>query len=76
MRDIDQVTADALPQVLDELGRRGFVFVTVPELYGTAQLTPGRTYSAPIVPAAAMSTAGPPSPQAAPSGGPTRPQVP
>ncbi|WP_433221904.1 polysaccharide deacetylase family protein [Microtetraspora malaysiensis] len=76
MRDIDQVTADALPRVLDELGGRGFVFVTVPELYGTAQMTPGRTYSAPIVPTTAGSTAGSPGSQAAPSVGSTSPQVP
>ncbi|MFF4774450.1 polysaccharide deacetylase family protein [Microtetraspora fusca] len=76
MRDIDRVTADALPQVLDELGKRGFVFVTVPELYGTTRMAAGRTYSSPLVPAGAVSTGGSPSPQATPSGGSPSPQVP
>ncbi|GLW99554.1 hypothetical protein Misp02_36410 [Microtetraspora sp. NBRC 16547] len=58
MRDTDQITADALPQVLEELGKRGFVFVTVPELSGSGQMTPGLTYSSPIVPSGVAPTGG------------------
>ncbi len=58
MRDMDQVTADALPQVLDKLRERGFVFVTVPELYGSGRMMPGLTYSSPIVPTGVAPTGG------------------
>ncbi|MCG5220681.1 polysaccharide deacetylase family protein [Streptosporangium sp. KLBMP 9127] len=39
-------TVDAMPTVLDELTRRGYIFVTVPELYGTQPMMPGQTYHA------------------------------
>ncbi|WP_084517720.1 polysaccharide deacetylase family protein [Microtetraspora niveoalba] len=63
MRDVGEVAAAALPRVLDELSGRGFVFVTVPELYGSARMTPGRVYSSPIVPSGVVSTDGSPSRQ-------------
>ncbi|MFF0248647.1 polysaccharide deacetylase family protein [Streptosporangium sandarakinum] len=44
MHDIHRTTVDAAPRILKELTRRGFVFVTVSELYGKP-LRPGVGYS-------------------------------
>jgi peptidoglycan/xylan/chitin deacetylase (PgdA/CDA1 family) len=44
LHDTNAATVAAMPRVLSELGERGYKFVTVPELYGSARLAPGRTY--------------------------------
>jgi peptidoglycan-N-acetylglucosamine deacetylase len=43
MHDIHPTTVEAVPRLLDRLGRRGFSFVTVTELYGD-RLRPGKRY--------------------------------
>ncbi|MET7463874.1 polysaccharide deacetylase family protein [Nonomuraea sp. NPDC005501] len=43
LHDIHPTSVAAVPRVLDTLTRKGYHFVTVPELYGRA-LLPGRTY--------------------------------
>ncbi|UBU11864.1 polysaccharide deacetylase family protein [Nonomuraea gerenzanensis] len=45
LHDIHRSTVDAVPAMLDTLGRKGFTFVTVSELYGRTP-APGRTYTA------------------------------
>ncbi|WP_431931809.1 polysaccharide deacetylase family protein [Nonomuraea jabiensis] len=44
LHDIHRTTVEAVPAILDLLGRRGFTFVTVSELYGRTP-SPGRTYT-------------------------------
>ncbi|WP_440068109.1 polysaccharide deacetylase family protein [Streptosporangium sp. OZ121] len=44
MRDFHHATVDAAPAILRELTAKGYTFVTVPELYGTRAMEPGRTY--------------------------------
>ncbi|MCO5991191.1 polysaccharide deacetylase family protein [Actinoallomurus spadix] len=44
MHDIHPTTVNAVPKILAGLSRRGFTFVTVPELFGNRSLKPGRTY--------------------------------
>ncbi|MCF6469103.1 polysaccharide deacetylase family protein [Nonomuraea sp. MG754425] len=44
MHDIHRSTVDAVPEILDTLGRKGFTFVTVSELYGKTP-TAGRKYT-------------------------------
>ncbi|RBQ21787.1 hypothetical protein DP939_03590 [Spongiactinospora rosea] len=46
MHDVYRPTLDALPGVLTELGKQGYVFVTVPELDGLDAMEPGQTYYA------------------------------
>jgi peptidoglycan/xylan/chitin deacetylase (PgdA/CDA1 family) len=52
MHDIHPTTVAAVPQILRGLARRGFTFVTVPELFGDRPLRPGGVYfNGPPVPA-------------------------
>ncbi|MCO6008901.1 polysaccharide deacetylase family protein [Actinoallomurus purpureus] len=44
MHDIHPTTVNAVPKILAGLARRGFTFVTVPELFGGRSLKPGQTY--------------------------------
>ncbi|MCO5993786.1 polysaccharide deacetylase family protein [Actinoallomurus rhizosphaericola] len=44
MHDIHPTTVKAVPKILAGLSRRGFTFVTVPELFGDRSLKPGQTY--------------------------------
>lgn len=44
MHDIHPTTVTAVPSILDRLAAKGFVFVTVSELFA-GQLTPGRVYT-------------------------------
>lgn len=44
LHDIHPTTVKAVPRIVDELAARGYVFVTVPELFG-GRLTPGRSTS-------------------------------
>ncbi|GIH22344.1 hypothetical protein Aph01nite_06540 [Acrocarpospora phusangensis] len=46
LHDTNPATADAIPEIVDGLAARGFTLVTVPELYGSASMTPGHTYDA------------------------------
>jgi peptidoglycan/xylan/chitin deacetylase (PgdA/CDA1 family) len=46
MHDIHPTTVNAVPKILDGLSRRGFTFVTVPELFAGRPLKPGFTYLA------------------------------
>ncbi|GAB1824385.1 polysaccharide deacetylase family protein [Herbidospora sp. RD11066] len=48
MHDLGPATPEALPLILKELRDRGYVFVTVPELYGTRPMQPGRTYESAV----------------------------
>ncbi len=48
MHDLGPATPEAIPQILKELQARGYVFVTVPELYGTRPMQPGRTYESAV----------------------------
>ncbi|MCP9966241.1 MULTISPECIES: polysaccharide deacetylase family protein [Actinomadura] len=43
LHDIHPTTVKAVPRIVDELAARGYVFVTVPELFG-GRLTPGEEY--------------------------------
>ncbi|GAA3676774.1 hypothetical protein GCM10022224_046250 [Nonomuraea antimicrobica] len=45
LHDIHRSTVDAVPEMLDTLGRKGYTFVTVSELYGRTP-SPGRMYMA------------------------------
>ncbi|GAA2214879.1 hypothetical protein GCM10009850_103460 [Nonomuraea monospora] len=45
LHDIHRSTVDAVPAMLDTLGKKGYTFVTVSELYGRTP-APGRTYTA------------------------------
>ncbi|WP_157248895.1 polysaccharide deacetylase family protein [Nonomuraea typhae] len=44
MHDIHRTTVDAVPDILKKLRGKGYTFVTVPELYGTASMQAGRLY--------------------------------
>lgn len=44
MHDIHATSVQAVPRILEELGGRGFRFVTVGELVGDRELEPGRSY--------------------------------
>ncbi|MEU5884801.1 polysaccharide deacetylase family protein [Spirillospora sp. NPDC047279] len=44
LHDIHPTTVAAVPAIIDRLARKGYVFVTVSELYGKP-LTPGRKYT-------------------------------
>ncbi|WP_165974379.1 polysaccharide deacetylase family protein [Nonomuraea deserti] len=44
MHDIHRETVDAVPDILERLRGKGYSFVTVPELYGTAGMQAGRMY--------------------------------
>ncbi|MGI5284671.1 polysaccharide deacetylase family protein [Nonomuraea polychroma] len=44
MHDIYQGTVDAVPDILKRLRGKGYRFVTVPELYGSAGMQAGRLY--------------------------------
>ncbi|MGR6915069.1 polysaccharide deacetylase family protein [[Actinomadura] parvosata] len=44
LHDIHRTTVEAVPALLDTLGRKGYTFVTVSELYGRTP-APGRTYT-------------------------------
>lgn len=44
MHDIHPTTVAAVPRILRGLARRGFTFVTVPELFGDRPLRPGTAY--------------------------------
>lgn len=48
LHDLGPATPEAIPQILTELRSRGYVFVTVPELYGTRPMQPGRTYESAV----------------------------
>lgn len=50
MHDIHPTTVNAVPEILAGLARRGFTFVTVPELFGDRSLKPGQTYFDGLVP--------------------------
>lgn len=50
MHDIHPTTVNAVPAILAGLARRGFTFVTVPELFGDRSLKPGKTYFDGLVP--------------------------
>lgn|GEM_PF-3826483 len=43
MHDVHGATVDAAPEILREIASRGYTFVTVPELYGSHAMEPGRT---------------------------------
>ncbi|TDC05040.1 polysaccharide deacetylase family protein [Nonomuraea longispora] len=45
MHDIHRETVDAVPDILERLRGKGYSFVTVPELYGSAGMQAGRMYS-------------------------------
>ena len=44
MHDIHPTTVNAVPQILRGLAKRGFTFVTVPELLAAHPIAPGRLY--------------------------------
>jgi peptidoglycan/xylan/chitin deacetylase (PgdA/CDA1 family) len=44
MHDIHPTTVNAVPKILTGLSRRGFTFVTVPELFAPQPLKPGKVY--------------------------------
>jgi peptidoglycan/xylan/chitin deacetylase (PgdA/CDA1 family) len=44
MHDTHQETVDAVPDILKRLRGKGYSFVTVPELYGSAGMQAGRLY--------------------------------
>lgn len=44
MRDFRGATVDAAPEILRGLAAKGYIFVTVPELYGPRPMEAGRTY--------------------------------
>ncbi|MGW0808371.1 polysaccharide deacetylase family protein [Nonomuraea sp. NPDC002799] len=44
MHDIHRETVDAVPDILKRLHGKGYSFVTVPELYGSAAMQAGRLY--------------------------------
>ncbi|MEV0378603.1 polysaccharide deacetylase family protein [Nonomuraea sp. NPDC050643] len=44
LHDIHRTTVDAVPAMLDKLGKKGYTFVTVSELYGKTP-APGKTYT-------------------------------
>ncbi len=44
MHDIHPTTVNAVPKILDGLAKRGFTFVTVPQLLAAHPLKPGKAY--------------------------------
>ncbi|NUP66852.1 MAG: polysaccharide deacetylase family protein [Nonomuraea sp.] len=44
LHDINRGSVDAVPDILKELRGKGYTFVTVPELYGSAGMRAGRLY--------------------------------
>ncbi|GAA2394984.1 polysaccharide deacetylase family protein [Nonomuraea africana] len=44
MHDVHRTTVEAVPAILRQLTAKGYTFVTVPELYGSAGMQPGRIY--------------------------------
>ncbi|NUW44944.1 polysaccharide deacetylase family protein [Nonomuraea rhodomycinica] len=44
LHDTNDATADAVPDILKKLGKKGYTFVTVPELYGSPGMEPGHFY--------------------------------
>lgn len=44
MHDVHRTTVDAIPEILKRLSGKGYTFVTVPELYGSAGMRAGRLY--------------------------------
>ena len=44
MHDIHPTTVNAVPKILNGLSKRGFTFVTVPELFAPHPLKPGTAY--------------------------------
>ncbi|MET8050641.1 polysaccharide deacetylase family protein [Streptosporangium sp. NPDC005286] len=44
LHDSHPATVDAAPEILRRLSEAGYTFVTVPELYGSREMVPGRTY--------------------------------
>ncbi|GAA4607602.1 hypothetical protein GCM10023195_29030 [Actinoallomurus liliacearum] len=84
MHDIHPTTVNAVPKILAGLSRRGFTFVTVPELFGARSLKPGETYFDGPVPRpksprtkAASHPSGAANPSSAhPSGGPATTRAP
>jgi peptidoglycan/xylan/chitin deacetylase (PgdA/CDA1 family) len=44
MHDIHPTTVNAVPAILNGLARRGFTFVTVPDLLAAHPLRPGKVY--------------------------------
>ncbi|GGT37469.1 polysaccharide deacetylase family protein [Nonomuraea spiralis] len=44
LHDTNRATIDAIPSILRELRGKGYTFVTVPELYGSADMRAGRLY--------------------------------
>ncbi|MEU7893438.1 polysaccharide deacetylase family protein [Nonomuraea sp. NPDC049152] len=45
MHEIHGASVEAVPEILRELTKKGYTFVTVPELYGSAGMKPGLVYS-------------------------------
>jgi peptidoglycan-N-acetylglucosamine deacetylase len=48
MHDVHPSTVDATPEILRRLTAEGYSFVTVPELYGSRGVQPGRTYDSEV----------------------------
>ncbi|MBB4939086.1 peptidoglycan/xylan/chitin deacetylase (PgdA/CDA1 family) [Streptosporangium album] len=44
MHDVHGATVDATPEILRRLQAKGYTLVTVPELYGSRGMQPGKTY--------------------------------
>jgi peptidoglycan/xylan/chitin deacetylase (PgdA/CDA1 family) len=44
LHDVNSASVEAVPGILKELGGKGYTFVTVPELYGSAGMRAGRLY--------------------------------
>ncbi|GAA3443697.1 polysaccharide deacetylase family protein [Planomonospora venezuelensis] len=51
MHDVHRPTVEATPEILRTLSARGYTFVTVPELYGSAGMQPGTIYDSGPTPA-------------------------
>lgn len=45
MHDVQRTSVDAVPDILNRLRGKGYTFVTVPELYGSAGMQAGRLYT-------------------------------
>ncbi|MFE3453708.1 polysaccharide deacetylase family protein [Nonomuraea sp. NPDC059194] len=45
MHDVQETAAEAVPEIVRQLTKKGYTFVTVPELYGSAGMKPGLVYS-------------------------------
>lgn len=50
LHDTRDTTVTAIPDILERLAGKGYTFVTVPELYGTAGMQAGRLYESGISP--------------------------